>query len=791
MSGPLQGLRVIDCSRGTAGPRMTGLLADYGADVIWVEPPGGDDARGYLAVPYSVFNRGKRSVTLDLRAGTDRLMPLLADADLFVESWRPGQAADLGLSYEQLHERFPALIHCSISGFGLTGPYRDLPGYEAIVHAVIGTMAEQMGHREPPIFPGIPFASIGAAYLGAIGSLAALYRRSLDGVGRHVETSMLDGALSYLALFWGYAEFDQDPEPRDWEKDFVKSRGTRLVTGSFLCADGEYLGVHTGAVGAFGRLMRVLGLDDRIPPTAEGNEMGIPLSQQETAILDDELHGLFLERTSAEWVEALAEADVCAIPQLRPGRIFDEPQVKVNRATVTVDDPVLGVVEQVGPPIRLWATPPQVAGPAPVAGAHTDEVLAEITATPRPRQWLGSGPADGGPVLAGVKVLDMGAYFAGPYASRLLADLGADVIKLEPVSGDPLRGAQSRSRELGRMFRVAQAGKRALTMDLKSEELRPALNRLMGWADIIHHGMRPGAAERLGAGYQDAIAANPQVIYGHACGWGSEGPNALRQSFEPLMSGYVGAGYEVCGQFNPPIYPAGSADPGNGLVGAIAMLLALVRRQVTGEGQRFENPQLNATMTHVSHIVRTVEGEVIGADRLDPLQLGFSAQERLYETADGWICLVARERHLGPLGEVLGIDILSDPRFAAPESRYANDYALSELISETLLKHETPTWLLKLREAGVPCAVPSEYNNLAFLAHPDNHRSGRVSEFHDPDLGVIRELAHLLRMSHSSTVPHRLAPKLGEHTRAILREVGYSDERIDELRQAGRLVVRD
>src|SRR5215472_11977334 len=176
MGGPLEGLRVVDCSRGTAGPRLTWLLADYGADVIWVEPPGGDPWRESLAIPYSVLARNKRSVEIDLKSddGLGELSRLLDTADVFVESWRPGVADRLGLSYDELHARFPSLVYCSISGFGPEHPDGALPGFEELVTASVGAMTA-VGHRPGPIFLGLPTASAGAAYQAAIGVLAALY----------------------------------------------------------------------------------------------------------------------------------------------------------------------------------------------------------------------------------------------------------------------------------------------------------------------------------------------------------------------------------------------------------------------------------------------------------------------------------------------------------------------------------------------------------------------------------------------------------------------------------------
>ena len=203
-------------------------------------------------------------------------------------------------------------------------------------------------------------------------------------------------------------------------------------------------------------------------------------------------------------------------------------------------------------------------------------------------------------------MLDLGAFFAGPYSSKILADLGADVIKVESPVGDQLRG-------LDRCFQAAQSGKRAVSLNGKDEELHAALNHMVKWADVVHHNMRPGAAERVGVGYSQALSINPHLVYMQTPGWGTSGPYSLRQSFEPLMSGYVGASYEAGGLYNPPTLPLCNGDPGNGMLGAAAILMGLLHRQRSGAGLYLENPQLDATMMHLSHIVRRLDGEVLGA----------------------------------------------------------------------------------------------------------------------------------------------------------------------------------
>ncbi|WP_439569794.1 CoA transferase [Sphingopyxis sp.] len=786
MNGPLAGLRVLDCSLGLAGPQASGLLADYGADVIWAEPPGGDPARARHPAAASVFNRNKRSVTLDIggsAADRARLLRLAARADIMIDSFGPGEAEALGLGFAQLHQDHPHLIRCSITAAGEDPRYRDLAPSEALIHALCATMALQPGHRDGPIFQAIPFASLGAAQLAVIGALAALFRRLDDGVGRHVQTSLLDGALSFHSMFWGEKDV---VDPAAATIDTAATRGasrTRMITRSFLCGDGEYIGIHTAAVGAFGRLMAVLGLDDRIAATAGGGDVGTPLTPDEASYIEDNIHNIFASYPRSYWVQRLMEADVCAIEHLQPTRVFDEPQVRNNRMTVQVDDPVLGSVEQVAPAIRFGGeAAPGAPAPAPRSGEHTQALLAALDEPEIISPWRreASFEIDRRPLLDGVRILDLGAFYAGPYSSRLLADLGADVIKVETTAGDQLRGIE-------RPFFSAQAGKRSLSANLKDPRMAPAIGGLIRWADAIHHNMRPGAAERLGLGIDQVRAVNPQALYLYAPGWGSSGPHRLRQSFAPMLSGYVGASLEVAGQYNEPMPSLGNEDPGNGLLGAVALLIGLIERKRTGRVLSSENPQLNAAMGLMAHVVRGPDGEPVGAGRLDVLQMGTDALESLYETADGWICVAASEdRHVIALERLLDMAILTDPMFATFEARLANRDALADRLRAAFERRTTAECLASSSDFMAQ-PVGADFVT-AFLNDPAERVAGRVAEVEDPKKGKVREIAHLLCISDAERAPHRLAPALGEHSDAILLSLGYAKQDIETLRREG--VVR-
>jgi crotonobetainyl-CoA:carnitine CoA-transferase CaiB-like acyl-CoA transferase len=766
MAGPLEGIRVIDCSRGTAGARMTWFLADYGADVIWVEPPGGDPWRHELAVPYAVYNRNKRSVELDLHdpAGRDALFGLIESADVFIETWRPGVAERLGLGYDELHARFPALVYCSISGYGAHAD-ADMPGYGSLVHAAAGMMGAQFGHREPPIFLALPQASNGAAYMALVGALAALYRREDDGCGRRVETSLVDGVIAYMAQGWGYGESSA-------EQSIAAFGAPRFVTRTFMCKDEEWVGLSTFGRGAFDRLMKVLGIEDRVPPI-DGVDVMAQLSPEEAQIVFFEVPDIFMTQPREVWLQRLLEADIAVIPALRPGEVFDEPQAIHSQMVVEVDDPVLGRIEQVAPPVRFDDTPGEVRAPAPTVGQHTDEVFAET----RPVAARGTGAVDERPLLDGVRILDLGHWYAGPFSSRLLAELGADVIKLEPPVGDGMRG-------FDRAFAAAQAGKRGIAADLKDPELAELRHKLLEWADVVHHNLRVGVAERLGLAYDQVRAINPEVVYLDAPGWGSTGPETQRQSFAPLMSGYVGAAYELGGEHNPPIYPSANEDSGAGMLGAVTLLMALLHRRRTGKGQNVELPQLNSTMSDVAHIVRRADGSVAGGAGLDPLQLGTTAVCRLYTTADGWVCIVApTDAEFDALTKVLDLDLDGDGRFATGADRAEHSYELGQLIAGAVELQETANLVADLRAAGVPAVSPVMDGNRMFMDDPESIRLGRVGEFRHPRFGRVREVALPVRIDGTKLPEHRRGPEFGEHTDEILGWAGYGPEEIARLRE--------
>ncbi len=369
-SGPLKGLTVVDLTWGVAGPLATMFMADYGAEVIKVEPPGGDPFRALLPA-YTVWQRGKKSLTLNLKtaSGAEIFRRLLARADVMMESFAEPTARRLAIDYPSLTHDFPRLVYCSIRGYGDERD-ADHPGYDALVQARAVLFGEQGGIREGPVFSYYPLASYAAAYLSLIGVMSALHVRSQSGAGQRVETSLYDGVLAHFALQLSEAE-----KPT---ASFRAYRGSKRhvppSVDSYQCADGRYRHIHTGAKGAFERLCELVGIDAKeVPGYYKGRHFVGDREQGER--FRRELAQRFRTRPMMEWVAALRESDVAVGPCLEAAAGFEDEQALAMDLIAEVIDPKLGRLREAGLPIKYGATPGAITRSAPEPGADSEEIL--------------------------------------------------------------------------------------------------------------------------------------------------------------------------------------------------------------------------------------------------------------------------------------------------------------------------------------------------------------------------------------------------------------------------------
>lgn len=773
--GPLGNLTVIDASWGMPGSVATLLLADCGANVIKVERPGpAGEPPGLLRL---AWERGKKSLQLDLAATADRqvLDGLLARADVFVESFGAGRAAPLGLDYPTLARRFPRLVCCGITGYGQRGPWRDEPGYDCLVAAKMGVMTEQpSAGREGPIFLGHPHICYGTGFMAAIGILAAIRARHLTGCGQFVDVSLLDGLLSQSPMNWWH-------HPSNIS--YVETQGgqrtgfgrKRLITAAFECGDGEFIQVHTGGQGGFKATMEIFGFGD-ITQTITGRpEMSVPLDDEEFVIAREYIPEAFKQRPRQEWIELFEAADLAVLPVLRQGEVLQDEQVLHAGRVMTHDHPQLGRIRQSAPPLRFGQSQPPLPSPPPRIGEHSDE-LRRLAATAPPAAVPAAGSQPLAHPLKGIRVLDFASFFATPYGAKLLSDLGADVIMVEAPSGEQMRS-------LPNPFEAAQRGKRNIMVDLKTDEGRRIVHELVATADVVMHNQRPGKAEKIGIGYETLAKINPKLLYVYLPGFGSSGPKAHRKSFAPLVSGFTGLLYEAAGEGNKPVRSAeGNEDYYNGLIGAVAVLAGLEQRARTGEGQYIESPQLHSSLFTSSHHFLGPHDEPLTALPMDGGQMGWGPLYRLYQTEDDWICIACvGNAAFVRLAAALGL---------APGLSPADPDALAQALAARFAQMKSADAFRLLREHHVACEVPAHEPQMPKLFFADwALEQGLVVEQPESLHGPIREIGLYVRLSDTPGQHKGPAPRPGQHTREILRELGCTDERIAALSDAGAVVL--
>lgn len=373
---PIKGIRVIDLTRVLAGPFCSQTLSDLGAEVIKVEMPGtGDDTRSYppfIGGQSSYFmslNRGKKSVTLDLKTQEAReaIYRIVEKCDVFLENFRPGVTARLGVDYETLRKVNPGLVYCSISSFGQTGPYAQWPGYDLIIQGMGGLMGITGEPGRPPVRIGMAITDIGAGMYAAIAILSALRAREFIGEGQYLDVSMIDGSVSWMTYVAGNYFATGEVPPR-----MGSAHPSIVPYQAFEASDGKSLLVAGGNDRLFKLLCQVMGLDGlKDDPRYATNDKRV----ENRGALIPFLQGEFMKRPRDGWLEVMRAVGFPCAPVYTIDEIFSDPQVLHRGMLAEMEHPAAGTVKQIGPALKFSETPCTMGAPPPVLGEHTEEVL--------------------------------------------------------------------------------------------------------------------------------------------------------------------------------------------------------------------------------------------------------------------------------------------------------------------------------------------------------------------------------------------------------------------------------
>ena len=808
MAGPCTGLTVLDFSLGMPGAICTLVMADYGAEVIKVEPPGGDPFRFQPA--WISWNRGKTGIVLDLSttAGREQTLQLAGAADVLVESFRPGDMADWGLAYDTLAQLYPRLVYCSITGFGQQGPLRRVKGYEGVVAAKAGRMLNLQGQptRDGPVYSAVYTGSWHASQAAVRGIIGALRVRGLCGRGQWVQTSIVqnlasphdnnvgDGGLVNIQL-----------RRMDPERFPGRPRGRGLSSIGYIpvrTKDGTWLQHANQRVQHIQGHLKAIGLGHLLEDERFKNVPAISVDNRE--LLRREILKKQLEKTADEWMEIyLQDGNIAAEPYRTSIQAMDHSAVLANSTVVTIHDPRVGPLRTVAPLADFKDTPGEPSGPAPDVGQHTAEVLGRL----RQRAAAASGGlAEAANVpahpLSGVTILDLATIQAGPYGAALLADLGARVIKIDATDRRLDEGRRSTAQAMADAR--TYAGKECLQVDLQTPEGTEIVHKLIAKADVLLHNYRLGVPERLQVDWETCRQLNPRLVHVWMGTYGANGVHARRPGAHPIPGAVMGGAMRQMGRGMPPppeqvmdieeiveatrwiMKSNWGPDQNTSPAVATGIILGLRARDLTGKGQPVHITMLNANAwanadEYYDHANRPPLA------RPDEEIHGLHALYRLYRCREGWVflgCLFQDEWETFCRTVQRG-DLLADRRFSTREARQANDEALSTEIAGILAGRTAAEWEEVLIKADIGCVRADEALAGEFYAdHPHAKANALSVEVEHPLVGTYLRYGGLVEFSLTPGL-YRTATQIGQHTKPLLREIGYDDQHIEDLGRRG------
>lgn len=797
--GALEGLRVVELGQMVSAPYCARLLADFGAEILKVEPPGGDITRSWGPFPDDVahpersglfhfLNTGKRSTVIDVAtaAGREAFLELVSGADALVENNPPRLMRQLGLDYDSLTAVNPRLVMISITPFGQTGPYSDWKGYDLNAFHLSGASHRYCGRPgEAPLEHGTFSAEFYGAVTAAAWGLAAIMGRDIVGGGQHVDVSC---AEAIAATFVGGQNIGGYAQDGVFDSRSGIGMGLSAPNAIVECRDGHVwmLVLETaqwqGLVRAMGspEWAQVEMFDDMFV-RGQNRDIILPLTREWTM-----QHGKFeiMERCQAEG------APVCAILTIEEA--FEHPHLKERSYIVDVEHPELGRIRTLGPAFKLPASPGGPSSAAPLLG-ETNASDARGTSIGNVRTVRDASvetPVAGAP-LDGIRVANFGWVWAGPMVGQTLGFLGADVYKIESRARVDMartippfaEGIRDTERSLS--HHAGWAGNGSITLNLKTAEGVELARRFIAECDVVIENFAPGVMERLGLGYDRLVEVRPDLVMFSMPAAGLYGPLRDLRTYGLSLASITGMD-SLTGYLDGPPIPMENAfsDPYNGIMGAFAILVALSHRNRSGEGQHIDYSQQESVMQMVGPAVMdyVLNGRV-AAPMGNRHPLGMGAPHGVFPCAgdDRWISIaVLTDAEWRGLVEAMeDPEWARDPAFASHAGRLAGIESIHEGIAGWTKGHDDRQLAALLQAHGV---AASPVFNVADL----------LDDVHYKDRGTFVEVTHPLGFTETiygayvktsrSEANVRPGPVMGQDNEHVFCEiVGLDGDRYRKL----------
>ena len=807
-AGALDGIRVIELGHTVSAPYCAKLFADYGADVIKVEPrAGGDITRSWGPYPHDqpdpeksglffFLNTNKRGVTLDVTTarGRELFLELLRDADVLIENNRPPQMRDWGLDYASLSETNPDLVVVSITPFGQTGPYSDWHGYDLNAYHL-----SACGHRycgkpgQAPLEHGTFSAEFFGAIAGAAWGMASVYGRELVGGGQHVDVSCAEViAATFIGAqnIGGYAQ----------DGVFERRTGVGMPLGApatiLPCEDGHVWMLALEAR-QWNALAKVMGSPDWMKleqfqdmfVRAQNAEAMYPLIQEWTT-----------QHTKQEIMDRLQAAGCPSTAIYTVGEASELPHLRERGYVVDVDHPVLGSLRDFGAPFKLPESPGGPSRPAPQLGQHNDEVLGvEGRAGDEKRSTAAGGSRRSAKSLPleGIRVANFGWVWAGPVVGQTLGFLGAEVYKIEsrsridinrtlpPFAGgvnDPDRSLQNHA---------GWAGNGSVTLNLKQPEAKELAKHLVAKCDVVIENFGPGAMNGLGLGYATLREVKPDVVMLSMPAAGLTGPLKDVRTYGMSLTSLTGLD-SITGYPGGGPVPVENAfpDPYNGILGAFAILVALQHRDRTGKGQHIDYSQQEAMMqmTGPAFMDYVMNGRNAGPMG-NKHPLAAAAPHGVFPCAgdDRWISIAVftQDEWQGLVDSMQRPAWASAPEYADVPARIANIDELHGRIAAWTAGFDDYELVRRLQDHGVAAAPVL---NVADLLNDAHYKARETFLEVTHPLGFKETIYGAYVKTSRTKADVQPGPAIGRDNERVFKQLlGLDDARYDEL--VGREVI--